>query len=221
VRLGRAKQEASKPMALPERSTNVTLRTADGASIPARVIEQSPHSLLIAITVPTRPFTPKQLGGLVLEYHSERGRMRLHGRFAVDDPGDPDLLRLLEPRSVEVLQERSFVRIRAARPVLVYTGSSGGQISSFTVDISGGGFLLGGPDTLPVGDEVRFRLSLEGDGLPVTGTARVVRIDPQGRRAVAFETISDFDRRRLVRFIFECQRAERRRGLRPGERDGR
>jgi PilZ domain len=221
VKLGRSKQAASKPMPLPERSTGVTLRTDEGGSIPARVIEQSPHSLLIAITVPTRPFTPKQLAGLVLEYHSERGRIRLHGSFSVDDPSDPDLVRLLEPRSVEVLQERSYVRIRAARPVLVYTGSSGGQISSFTVDISGGGFMLAGPDTLPVGDEVRFRLSLDSDGLPVTGTARVVRIDPQGRRAVSFETISDLDRRRLVRFIFECQRAERRRGLKPEERNGR
>jgi hypothetical protein len=220
MRLGRAKQVASKPMQLPERATNVTLRTADGGSIPARVIEQSPHSLLIAITVPTRPFTPQQLAGLVLEYHSDRGRMRLHGSFAVDDPTDPDLVRLLEPRSVEVLQERAYVRIRAARPVLVYTGSSGAQISSFTVDISGGGFLLACSDSLPVGDEVRFRLSLEGDGLPVTGTARVVRIDAQGRRAVSFETISDLDRRRLVRFIFECQRSERRRGLRE-ERNGR
>jgi c-di-GMP-binding flagellar brake protein YcgR len=30
---------------------------------------------------------------------------------------------------------------------------------------------------------------------------------------VEFEGISDFDRRRLVRFIFESQRTERRRGL--------
>ena len=220
MRLGRSKAAERAPMALPERATNVTLRTEDGGSIPARVIEQSPHSLLVAITVPTRPFTPKQLAGLVLEYHSDRGRMRLHGSFAIDDPTDPDLVRLLEPRSVEVLQERAYVRIQAARPVLVYTGPNGGQISSFTVDISGGGFLLAGPDTLPVGDELRFRLSLEGEGLPVTGTARVVRIDNQGRRAVSFETISDLDRRRLVRFIFECQRAERRRGL-SEDRNGR
>jgi len=46
----------------------------------------------------------------------------------------------------------------------------------------------------------------------------VVRIDPQGRRAVEFDSISDLDRRRLVRFIFECQRSERRRGLEGDDR---
>ena len=49
--------------------------------------------------------------------------------------------------------------------------------------------------------------------LPISGTGKVVRVDAQGHRAVEFESISDLDRRRLVRFIFECQRAERRRGL--------
>jgi c-di-GMP-binding flagellar brake protein YcgR len=46
-----------------------------------------------------------------------------------------------------------------------------------------------------------------------------VRVDRQGRRAAVFHEISDLDRRRLVRFIFECQRTERQRGLRE-ENDG-
>jgi hypothetical protein len=199
-------------LALPERSTNVTVRTPEGGSIPARVLEQSPEELLVAITVPTRALTPRQLEGLVLEYHSERGRVRLQGTFA-SDPSDPDVVSMREPRSVEVLQERSYVRIQAARPVLVYGTAGSGELQSFTVDISGGGFLLAGGDTLPVGQEVRFRLSITSDSLPVTGTGRVVRVDGLGRRGVAFESISDLDRRRLVRFIFECQRAERKRGL--------
>ena len=52
------------------------------------------------------------------------------------------------------------------------------------------------------------------DAPPVTGSGRVVRIDVAGpARRSTFIEISDLDRRRLVRFIFECQRAERRRGL--------
>ncbi len=43
-----------------------------------------------------------------------------------------------------------------------------------------------------------------------------MRTDGQGRLGVVFDEISDLDRRRLVRFIFECQRAERRRGLDKG-----
>ena len=105
------------------------------------------------------------------------------------------------------------MRIRSARPVLVYAARDGMRVQSFTVDVSGGGLLLAGPDTLVIGDEVTFQLTLTPGVTPVSGQGRVVRIDPQGRRAVEFDSISDLDRRRLVRFIFECQRTERRRGL--------
>ena len=40
-----------------------------------------------------------------------------------------------------------------------------------------------------------------------------MRTDLQGHRALCFDEIGDGDHRRLVRFIFDCQRAERRRGL--------
>jgi c-di-GMP-binding flagellar brake protein YcgR len=97
--------------------------------------------------------------------------------------------------------------------VLVYSAREHSQVQSFTVDVSGGGLLLAGPDSLAIGDELSFRLTLTPGVTPVTGSGRVVRIDARGRRAVEFEKISDLDRRRLVRFIFECQRSELRRGL--------
>jgi hypothetical protein len=219
MRLGRNKERQSAPVDLPERSQVVMLSTTTGGQIPARVVERGNNSLLVAITVPTRPLTPAQLDDLVLEYHSPRGRIRLRGSFAIDDPSDPDLLRMCEPRAIDVLQQRDYVRIQAARPVII-VGTSSGQHQSFTVDISGGGLLLAGPDTLAIGEEITFRISLTAGVTPITGTARVVRIDGQGRRAVAFETISDLDRRRLVRFIFELQRDERQRGLRGEDRHG-
>jgi hypothetical protein len=220
VRIGRGKPRPSTPLVLPGRHENVTVRTHDGGSIPARVVESGADSLVVAITVPTRALTPAQLERLVLEYHDERGRMRLQGTFVMDDPKDPDLIRMNEPRAVEVLQQRAFVRIQATRPVFVYSAGGANEIQSHTADISGGGFLLSGQDLLPIGEEVRFRLSITSDALPVTGTGRVVRIDPQGRRAVAFENISDLDRRRVVRFIFEAQRGERKRGLKPEDSHG-
>jgi PilZ domain len=214
MKLGRSKErQSTAPVELPERSEVVMLSTTTGGQIPARVVERGNNSLVIAITVPTRPLTQAQLDDLVLEYHSARGRIRLRGSFAIDNPNDPDLLRMCEPRAIDVLQQRDYVRIQAARPV-VLVGSKSGEHQSFTVDISGGGLLLAGPDTLQIGEEITFRVSLTAGVTPVTGTAKVVRIDPQGRRAVEFVSISDLDRRRLVRFIFELQRNERSRGLR-------
>jgi len=221
MRLGRRKAAVNAPVVLPEPADMVVVSVPPNARIPARVLERGADSLLLAMTVPTRPMTSAQLEDLVLEYNSPRGRVRLHGQFAMADPADPDLLRMREPRSVEVLQERRYVRIRAARPVLVYCGGDRASIESFTVDVSGGGFLLAGPDTLAMGDEVSFRISIVAGADPVLGTGRVVRIDHMGRRAVAFETISDFDRRRLIRFIFESQRVARRRGVKEEDDGGR
>jgi hypothetical protein len=213
VKLLRSKEPHSEPVALPAVGENVTVAVRGAGWIPARAAESSPDGLVVAITVPTKAFTPQQLETLTVEFSSARGRVRLRGTIAGQDPVSPELITLTSPRSVEVLQEREYVRIKSARPVLVYSAREGTRVQSFTVDVSGGGLLLAGPDTLPVGAELSFQLTLTPGVTPVSGTGRVVRVDPQGRRAVEFESISELDRRRLVRFIFECQREERRRGL--------
>jgi hypothetical protein len=220
MRLRREKSDASKPMQLPGRAETVTISTPAGGRIPARVLERGPSSLLVAMLVPTKAFSSSDLDGLVLEYVAPHGRVRLCGTARHEDPADPDLLRIESPRSIEVLQEREYVRIQSARPIVVYAGSDLQKVQSYTVDLSGGGFLLAGPDTLKVGEELKFQLAITQDVLPITGVGKVVRIDARGRLAVAFKDISDLDRRRLVRFIFECQRSERRRGLQTGKRDG-
>lgn len=211
MRLGRHRTPPpATPVQFPDAQEDVILSTTAGGRIPARVLERGEDSLTVAIMVPTRPLSAEQLQDLVLEHTTPRGLLRLQGSFT---PEGPDVLRMISPRSIEVLQQRSYVRIRSARPVLVYGATTGIQVQSFTVDISGGGLLLAGPDTLRIGDELTFRLTLTPGVTPVTGSGRVVRIDSHGRRAVEFSNISDLDRRRLVRFIFECQRSERRRGL--------
>jgi PilZ domain len=220
MKFGRGSSAKSTPVSLPGRSHTVTLVPNGGRSLPARVLESAPDSLLVAIMVPSEPMSFKQLEGMVLEFTDQQGRVRLTGAAAIDDPSDPDVLRIDHPRSVEVLQEREYVRIKSARPALVYGLPDQAPMQSYTVDVSGGGFLLAGPDTLKIGDEVQFQLTLTPGVLQVTGTGRVVRVDNQGRRGVAFESISELDRRRLIRFIFECQRSERQRGLETEDRRG-
>ena len=134
----------------------------------------------------------------------------------VENPADPDILRIAQPRTVEVLQQREFVRINATQPVVIYIGKEMIRVDSFTVDVSGGGFLLAGPDTLQIGESISFQLTLAAEAEPITGRAAVVRVDSMGRRGVVFEDISDADQTRLVHFIFECQRKELQRGLKGG-----
>lgn len=117
-------------------------------------------------------------------------------------------------------QRREYVRLKAKRPVLVHVGRERRAVQTYAVELAGGGLLLAGPNVLEVGEDVEFQLSLVAGSEPVVGTGRVVRSDARGQRAIAFGEMSELNRRRLVRFIFASERAERRRMLEVGERDG-
>jgi hypothetical protein len=219
MRLGRGGPAKSKPP-LPERGQTVTLVPAGGGGLPARVLERDAETLLVAIMVPIEPLSQRQLEGMVLEFVGKQGRVRLSGAASLADPSDPDVVRIEQPRSIEVLQEREHVRVKASRPAVVSSRRDPNPIESFTIDISGGGFLLAGPASLKIGDEVRFQLNLTSRELVIGGTGRVVRVDNAGHRAIAFESISELDQRRLIRFLFECQRSELQRGLATEDRHG-
>ena len=220
MKLGRGGAAKSTPPALPERAQTVTLVPADSKGLPARVLERGADTLLVAIMVPIEPLSQRQLEGMVLEFVGKQGRVRLSGNASLADPSDPDVVRIDQPRSIEVLQEREYVRVKTSRPAVVSSRRDPNPVESFTIDLSGGGFLLAGPASLKIGDEVRFQLNLTPGELVIGGTGRVVRVDNMGHRAIAFESISELDRRRLIRFLFECQRAERQRGLATEDRHG-
>jgi hypothetical protein len=197
---------------LPDHADTVTIVPLSGARIPARVLESGPGMMAVAITVPIDPLGARQLQSLVIEFQGPNGRVHLTGAATVD-PSDQDVLRIVKPRSIDVVQEREYVRIKSARPALVFGGAEFTKIDTCTVDISGGGFLLAGAGMLRIGDPVHFKLELKTGELPVSGTGKVVRVDARGNRGIVFDDIQDLDRRRLIRFIFEHQRSELRMGL--------
>ena len=218
MKLLRSKLPAAEPVLLPEVNEPVHVAVPGADWIPAKVLQRGPDALALAVTVRMRKLTPEQLEKLVVEFSSARGRVRLCGSPAGQDPASLEVLTLTAPRSVEVSRNASTSASARLALCSYMRCAREWRIQSFTVDVSGGGLLLAGPDTLAIGDELEFSLTITPGVTPVSGRGRVVRVDPQGRRAVEFESISDLDRRRLVRFIFECQRTERRRGL---EEDGR
>jgi hypothetical protein len=189
----------------------VTIVRPSGERVQARIVERDGEQLLVALMFRVeRPLDPGRLDELQLEFTNPRGRVRLQGTVTLEDR---ELLRFSELRSHELIQEREYVRVPSTRPVLVLTGSSQGTIQTYSVDLSGGGILLAGPSTLKVGEQVQFRLTIAKGAPPIAGVGTVVRTDTQGRRALCFDEIREGEHRRLVRFIFECQRTERRRGL--------
>jgi hypothetical protein len=203
-------------LVLPERSDPVTIVRPSGERIQARVAERDGEGLRVALMFRAeKPLENGPLDELVLEFTNARGRVRLQGTVTLEEP---ELLRFRELRSPALIQQREYVRVQSTRPVLVVTGGSQGTVQTYSVDISGGGILLAGPSALKVGEQVQFRLTTAKGSPPIPGVGTVVRTDTRGRRAICFDEIAEGDHRRLVRFIFDCQRAERRRGL--GEEEG-
>src|ERR1700679_4274117 len=120
--------------------------------------------------------------------------------------------------AVAVSQRREKGGLKANGPGPVLVGGGRPQVQTYAVELAGGGLLLAGPDVLEVGEEVEFQLSLVAGSEPVIGMGRVVRSDVKGQRAIAFSEMSELNRRRVVRFIFATERAERRRMLEADER---
>ena len=87
------------------------------------MLERGADTLLVAIMVPTKPLQPTRARGPGARIHG-RARTRAPARNGRRSriPPSPTCCGSTEPRSVEVLQEREYVRIKSARPVLVYAG---------------------------------------------------------------------------------------------------
>jgi hypothetical protein len=182
------------------------LKTATGEQWPVRISERDGDVLMLMLLVESGELDPQQIESLTLECTSEYGVARLQGEAVLEDH---DLVRFHVSDSPTVLQRRDFVRVRSPQPVVLAVSGSATIGSAFAVDVSGGGMLLNGPETLALDEHVRFRLHLDDDSPPIRGMARVVRCATGNQRALVFEQISRQDRDRLIHFIFDRQRLER------------
>jgi PilZ domain len=150
---------------------------------------------------PDEPLVPG--AEATMESIDVRGLHRLTGTLDPDSR-EPDLV-TLRWEEVEDIQRRQFVRVEATCIVEVRRQGRD-PIPTFTVNVSGSGFLLAGPDDLEMGDQVELSVRLEeGKSLEVKG--EVVRITGDGHRGVHISEIDEADRERLIHYVFERQRS--------------
>jgi PilZ domain len=180
------------------------LTTPAGEHVPVRVFERGGDQLVLVLMLdadeelqagPTKP--------LSLEYVSTQGLVRFSGEAVLEGR---DLVRFTVAAAGEVVQRREHVRVEAVQPVVLAAGVNGEPVNTHAIDVSGGGMLLTGADTLTLDSTVRFSLHLGAHMPPIEGLAHVVRNDDQGRRGLVFDDISSTDRQRLIHFVFERQR---------------
>jgi hypothetical protein len=181
------------------------LTTSVGVQVPVRVFERGADVLILVLMLEADDeLVPGSAEQLLLEYVSERGLVRFRGDAALDGK---DLVRFTVADDAEVVQRREFVRVEAVQPVVLATGLGARSIDTSAIDVSGGGMLLSGPQTLELDSEVRFSIHIAADAPTIEGRGRIVRSDRDGRRGLVFEEISRADRQRLIHFVFERQRA--------------
>jgi len=209
---------AVAPPPLPELRQDVDLVLPGEVRFGARVTRRTAEEIVLVLILDTRGrLTPGEVLPTRIEFAGGRGLVRLEGRGTVEAN---DLVRFHLDGAIEVLQRRDFVRVHVVRPLalapVAADGAAGPWIDTLTANVSGNGLLAAGPETLVLGDRVRFRLhAVEGEP-PIEGRGHVARICDGGHRALAIEELDGDGRRRLVRFIFECERVARQR-TRDGE----
>ena len=134
------------------------------------------------------------------------------------------VLIVTKPESMQKVQRRSFFRVKADIPISYrvlpnLTAPSFGEFKQTkSIDISGGGVLLLTDE--PFGKETILELKID---LPkhssISAVARVVflkdtqRPDKKKEIATEFVIIEESDREKIVKFIFEKQREDRKKEL--------
>ena len=184
------------------------LTTHVGGQIPVRVYERGGDYLMLVLMLDAGDeLSHDVVEPMLLEYVSPRGLVRFHGQAVMQER---DLVRFDVSAAPEVTQRREFVRVPSIQTVEVAKehdrGADGDQINAHAIDVSGGGMLVSGAGSLPLGAHVRFSLNLGAGAEPIEGHAQVVRAGDEGKRALVFDQISRSDRQRLIHFVFERQR---------------
>ena len=207
-----SKPDTPPPGVTAAEGSSARLKAPDGVDWPVQISSREGDVLMLVLLAKGDGVDLVPNGGpdepLMLECTSDHGVVRFPGDAQLEEP---DLVRFRVQDVPEIEQRREYVRVRAPRQVVLAVSGTGTIDSAYSLDLSGGGMLLSGPDTLQIDDNIRFRLHLDSSSPPIRGRGRVVRVSGENQRAVVFEEISRQDRERLIHFIFDRQREARAR----------
>lgn len=198
---------------LPELRQDVVITMPDREQYRGRVSKVTERDIAVVLMLDARrALALGDASPMWVEFPAARGLVRLEGRGEVVAR---DLVHFHREGAIDVVQRRDFVRVPVVRPVELarVSGSdtAGDWIGTLTVNVSGNGLLVAGPDRLDIGAVVLFKLlAIEGEP-PIEGRGRVARIGDDGQRGIAIEQIDRGARAQLVRFVFEQERIARQR----------
>lgn len=198
-------QEAQKNGHAPRHAPAGQLFLSDGTVIPAGITYWEDGVLLVTVADPGA-LDGQPMTGLTLESTGGRGVLRTPG---TGQRLNEKVIRFMIDEQRDIVQRREFVRVSAALRVIIEDEEQDVIADTRTVDLSGGGMLINVPRRTQIPQDFYFALYF-GDSADmgmINGTARLVRMKQADQAAISFVDISSADRERLIRFIFDRQRA--------------
>ena len=192
-----------------EDGQHVKLLIGDLPAMDARVEEISEDYAIVGLFKEPEP-PLKDIGPIqgIIEATGPRGLTRLVGTLT-QKGSEVDAARLEFDQGPEVIQRRQFVRIETTTTVTI-TREDGTKETSYTLNLSGAGLLLGGPADLQMDELLKVDIEVGDEEPPIHARGRVVRETAEGNKGVRIEMIEEGDRERLIHFVFERQRSQPR-----------
>jgi hypothetical protein len=190
-----------------EEGQHVSLLIGDLPALEARIEELSDAYAVVGLFKPPEP-PLEDIGPIqgIIEAVGPRGLTRLVGTLR-QEGRQVDAARLEFDQGPEVIQRRQFVRIETTTTVTL-TREDGSAHKTFTLNLSGAGMLLGGPEDLQMDEMVKVDIDVGDEEVPIHARGRVVRVTAENHKGVRIEMIEEGDRERLIHFVFERQRTQ-------------
>src|SRR3954451_20804313 len=199
-------------MRQPEEKDVVTISVPELEELVAVVEEAMDDALLVELVKAGAEPLP-QVGpsrDVVIRHETPLGIFEARGSVTPRAPGGRKL-EFQPDHDPSVIQRREHARVQAELPVtLARAPDVDERLTARTVNVSGGGVMVRGVSGFEVGERVSVVLWLDDGARPLETPARIVRDVEQGVVGVLFDLIDEPARERLIHYVFERQREQRR-----------
>ncbi|MFL5826452.1 MAG: PilZ domain-containing protein [Thermoleophilaceae bacterium] len=187
----------------------VTLELPDHDPIQASVERLNDNSMVLAlyIEIEDPPDLPEEPTA-VLKAAVPRGVYEVQGRARWQGVG-VDIVRFDFDTEPRLVQRRNYARVDAMLPATIQRAAGGELEETTTLNISGSGVLLAGPEDLREDDRLWLAIRIDEGEQPIEARGIVMRETGDGHKGVHIESMSERDQDRLIALVFERQRLER------------
>ncbi|HTN22868.1 MAG TPA: PilZ domain-containing protein [Solirubrobacteraceae bacterium] len=189
---------------------HATVVLPDVGSFPAVVEIEDDHATALLLVRPLQPLARAVGTDVSIDIVTKRGLLHVDAEVMSAESGE--VLELGLTGRQQLIQRREFVRVDAFLEVVVTPADTGKSIPAAVVNISASGAVISRLAGLVPGDEAALQLRLAPYEPPLEIIGRVVREFDEQFRAVHFVGIKESDRERIVRFVSDRQRLDRRHG---------